>query len=118
MKNVTIAMSTFNGHEFLREQLDSIVLQTIINRSDIVFSIVVRDDGSSDDTIDILKEYAIKYTRINWKIIEGENIGWKKSFISLLQLISSDYIFLCDQDDIWAKDKCQIMIEKMEKIRK
>jgi len=67
--------------------------------------ILVRDDGSSDSTINLLEEYASNYTNI--KVVFGENLGFIRSFFKLLELASPtvDYLALCDQDDVWREDK-------------
>ncbi|HEL1586919.1 TPA: glycosyltransferase [Streptococcus suis] len=114
MIRVTIAMSTYNGQEFLKEQLDSIVQQTILDNPEVSVTFLVRDDGSSDNTLAILNEYAGKHPRLLWNIISGKNIGWKKSFIALMEAVSSDFVFLCDQDDIWNLNKCQVMLDTMQ----
>lgn len=114
MTRVTIAMSTYNGQEFLKEQLDSIVQQTILDNPEVSVTFLIRDDGSSDNTLAILNEYASKHSRLSWNIIPGKNIGWKKSFIALMEAVSSDLVFLCDQDDIWDLNKCQVMLDTMK----
>ena len=68
-KKVAVIMSTYNGEKFIREQLDSILNQTYKN-----IEIVVRDDGSKDGTVSIVKEYMQKYPNII--LYEGENLGF------------------------------------------
>ena len=88
-KKVAVIMSTYNGEKFVSEQLDSILNQTYSN-----IEIVVRDDGSKDNTVNIIKEYQKKYNNI--KLYEGENIGFIKSFFELLKLTESDYYACCE----------------------
>lgn len=104
MRNVLILMSTYNGEKFLSEQLDSIFAQ-----KDVSVHLLVRDDGSSDSTISILREYQKSHPD-DIDIIQGENIGWKKSFFSLAKLAEQKYnnyayYAFSDQDDIWLPKK-------------
>ena len=73
-KKVQILMSSYNGEKFIRKQLDSIVGQ------DYEVSLLIRDDGSTDGTVDIIKEYCEKYNFI--RLVEGQNIGVIKSFLN------------------------------------
>lgn len=103
-------MTTYNGEKYLREQIDSIVNQQL----DIDFDIIVRDDGSKDETITILQEYvcAGKLT-----LFTGENIGAAKGFIGLLHDNPGyDYYAFSDQDDVWNKDKLQNGINAIKDI--
>ena len=76
MKKVQVLMSTYNGEKYIRKQLDSLINQDYPD-----ISILIRDDGSSDSTIDIIKEYQKKYNNIS--LIEEENVGVIKSFFEL-----------------------------------
>ena len=75
-KKVQILLSTYNGEEYIREQLDSILAQTYPD-----VDILIRDDGSSDDTFVILKEYEEMHSNI--RAYQGENIGVNQSFFEL-----------------------------------
>lgn len=92
-KKVAVIMSTYNGERFIKEQLDSILNQTYKN-----LEIVVRDDGSKDGTVQIVKEYMKTYPNI--VLHEGENLGFIKSFFELLNLVEADYYSYADQDDV------------------
>ena len=76
-KIVCVLLSTYNGEKFLREQLES-----VFSQEDVTVKLSVRDDGSSDSTLDILKEYE-KEGKLTLTI--GENIGWAKSFSWLIK---------------------------------
>lgn len=102
-KKVAILISTYNGEKYLREQLDSILNQTYKN-----IEIVIRDDGSQDSTIEIIKEYQKKYSNIVLK--EGTNVGFIKSFFQLLRITNADYYAYCDQDDIWIENKIELAV--------
>lgn len=105
---VTILLSTYNGAKYLKEQLESLYLQTYKN-----FDIIVRDDGSSDESYNILRSYPV-YILPSSK----ENVGVIKSFSLLLeyalQNTTSDFFMFCDQDDIWKKDKIEKMLLKIK----
>lgn len=103
---IAILMSTYNGELYLREQLNSLVKQ------DIPVDIFIRDDGSSDQTIAILKEYESK---ANIYVEYGSNLGYKKSFMTLLMNVSGyDYYAFCDQDDIWFPNKVSSAISLLK----
>jgi len=110
MRKVQVLLSTYNAEKYLEELLDSVLNQDYPN-----FDIVIRDDGSQDNTLNIFK----KYIGINnVKIFPKENIGVVRSFFRLLELSSPDagYLAFCDQDDIWEKDKISQAIKLLEKI--
>lgn len=100
--HISVAMATYNGEKYLREQLDSILVQ--ITEED---EVVVSDDGSSDDTLKILNEYCKRYRNI--KIIKGPQCGFVKNFENALCNCENDIVFLSDQDDIWDKKKVSIV---------
>lgn len=105
---ISVCMSTYNGEQFLTEQLDSIVNQTKLPDEIIVF-----DDHSTDKTLSTISTYAEKHNNIKWIVRSNEkNIGWKINFYNVINAASGDYIFLADQDDIWMSDK----IEKMSTV--
>jgi rhamnosyltransferase len=101
-------MSTFNGEEYLPEQLDSILSQKGVD-----IKIVVRDDGSTDRTLDILKTYQQKYGCISIES-DGGNLKPCRSFLKLIsENTESDYFALSDQDDIWDDNKLFSAISKL-----
>lgn len=104
---IDILLSTYNGEKFLREQLDSLLAQTFTN-----WIAYIRDDGSKDNTLEILNEYVKLYPE-KFIIIEnnGINLGSSKSFLYLLTQCSSDLICFCDQDDVWNSDKLNKLVE-------
>ena len=107
MYSITVYMSTYNGEKYLRKQIDSILRQ-----KNVIVKLVVRDDGSSDNTRTILTEYAEKCRNIN--IYFGENLGYANSFLSLIGMDdTSDFYAFADQDDIWEPDKLAKGIEKI-----
>ncbi len=110
-KKVQILMSTYNGEEYVREQLDSILAQ---NYPDV--DILIRDDGSGDDTFVILKEYEERHPNI--RAYQGENIGVNKSFFELLRNSNKKaaYIGFCDQDDYWLPEKIEKAVEQLRRL--
>lgn len=108
MYNVEVLMSTYNGEKYLEEQLKSIFIQEGCN-----VHVLVRDDGSTDHTIDILERYKKQY---NLDYYTGENLQPARSFMHLVgKCGSADYYAFSDQDDIWKKDKLIRAISCIEK---
>jgi glycosyltransferase involved in cell wall biosynthesis len=103
---VAVLLSTYNGERYLTEQLDSLHRQSYKN-----FDLYVRDDGSSDSTLNILRMFAAE---IPIKAIEsGANVGVVRSFFNLLESAGDHYDFyaFCDQDDVWHEDKLKCAVE-------
>jgi len=94
-------MATYNGEKYIREQIDSILCQIRANDE-----LVISDDGSNDDTIEIIKEYEKKDSRVKLFHNTGEHKTiW--NFENALQNSKGKYIFLADQDDIWCQNKIE-----------
>lgn len=108
---ISVVMATYNGEKFIKEQLDSIRLQTIIPEE-----VIICDDCSTDTTVALVKTYIEKYSLQNsWKLwINEKNLGFADNFHKAIGMASGDYIFFSDQDDIWKKKKIEIMIEIMD----
>ncbi len=107
METVCVLLSTYNGEKYIAEQLDSILRQ-----SGIRVDIFIRDDGSTDSTVDILRQYANKYSQI--KIFPGNNIGYERSYLSLLTNAGTyQYYAFSDQDDVWDDNKLDSAIKKI-----
>ncbi len=106
---VSVALALYNGEKFIEKQLDTLRLQTVKPNQ-----VVLCDDGSSDNTVNIVNEYIKKYSLgDSWKICKNpQNLGYAKNFYHAMELCDGDLIYLCDQDDIWKNDK----IEKMNKV--
>ncbi len=103
-----VLMSTYNGEKYIREQLDSILKQTIANQ----VQIYIRDDGSSDSTISIIEEYIAAGTDII--LDKAENVGVIASFFELIKTApEADYYSFADQDDVWLKEKLEAAVEKL-----
>lgn len=111
IKNVAIVMSTYNANKNLKKQLDS-----IFNQKEIKPIVVVRDDLSANNTVELLKKYAIDHPSYSIKIIEGKrNLGYALSFWTALKAAPKcEYYAFSDQDDIWKPRKLITLIKKME----
>jgi glycosyltransferase involved in cell wall biosynthesis len=106
MKKVSVAMAVYNGEKFLRKQLDSICNQTYQN-----IEIIAVDDGSTDDSVRILREYHGKYGLIFH--INKKNLGYLKNFEKALSFCTGDFIAFADQDDIWLPEKIERLVKEI-----
>ena len=97
---ISVALCTYNGDKYLADQLDS-----ILSQENPVDEIVICDDGSTDETFSILKNYQTRFPAIFRIFINDENMGYVENFEKALSLCSGEIIFLCDQDDVWYSDK-------------
>lgn len=97
---VSVAMATYNGEKYIKEQIESI-LENLEEQDELIIS----DDFSKDNTRNIIKEYENKDKRI--KLIDGPKKGVKQNFANAINNCNGKYIFLSDQDDIWIKNKVQ-----------
>ena len=105
---ISVALCTYNGEKYIRQQLDSILFQTIQ-----VDEIVIHDDCSTDSTYEILSDYASRYPQILVRK-NNQNIGFRKNFENVLKECQGDYLFFSDQDDVWAKDKVEMTIDYLK----
>lgn len=100
MKKVNVLLASYNGEKFIKEQIDSILSQ---RTEGFELKLFVRDDGSTDSTLEILTGYE-KAGKL--KLFTGENLGFAKNFLTLLSLCDeADYYSFSDHDDIWEEDK-------------
>ena len=100
---ILVLMATYNGGKYLREQLDSVFLQKNVD-----ITVLVRDDGSIDNTCAILDEYSKRYNLI-W--YSGQHLNVANGFYNLMEeavKMDFDYFAFCDQDDVWDTDKLSI----------
>lgn len=106
---ISVAIATYNGQEFIKEQLLSILNQTMP-----VDEIVICDDNSRDNTVQIIKDIQKEYKNIDIRLIQNNNnLGYKLNFKRVLSFCDADFIFLCDQDDIWLENKVEVMTQIM-----
>ena len=115
MKTIQVLMSTYNGEKYLREQIDSILMQDCEKKGVAKLRLLIRDDGSKDSTREILAEYASRYPgQVSW--YQGENKGVIQSFFDLIKKSDDgiDYYALADQDDYWLENKLRVGMEALE----
>jgi len=105
---VSIVIATYNGAAYLEEQLESIIAQTYPN-----IEIIASDDGSTDNTVEILLKYASAHK--NFTLIKNAtNLGYIKNFEQAMVAASGEYIAPCDQDDYWQPNKISLMVDAIE----
>jgi rhamnosyltransferase len=106
-KSVCVLLSSYNGEKYLSVQLDSLLKQRDVN-----LKILVRDDGSSDGTCNILEQYK-RDGKLDF--FKGHNVGYAKSFYLLVKNAPDcDYYAYCDQDDFWEEDKLITAVALLE----
>lgn len=106
---ISIAIATYNGERFLREQLDSLYTQTMLPDE-----VIVCDDRSTDKTPEILEEYSRKYG-LKY-IINKQSLGCCDNFMKAFSLCTQQYIMICDQDDIWFPNKVETLYKEICRI--
>lgn len=104
---VSVAMASYNGEKYIGEQLDSIINQTYTN-----LEIVIVDDGSKDNTINIIKDYQTQYPFI-FLFINDTNKGVTKAFERAVVESKGVFIAFCDQDDIWMVNKIETLVNEI-----
>ena len=108
---VSVAMATYNGANYITEQLESILRQTLA-----VDEVVICDDVSRDETVGLVKKF-IKENHLEgkWSIeVNEQNLGYGSNFIHALRKTTGDLVFFCDQDDIWVDNRVQVMSDLMK----
>jgi len=106
---ISILLPTYNGEEFIAEQIESILSQSVKD-----FKLFILDDLSTDNTFAIACEYARRYPHVVFAEQNETNTGGASSnFIQLMMRIRDDYVMLCDQDDVWLDDKIELSLEKI-----
>ena len=111
MIRTSVAMATYNGAEYVVEQLESIRTQSMP-----VDEVIIHDDRSTDDTVAIVEKYIREHgLERTWKVSQNpKNLGYAANFISAVKETVGEYIFFCDQDDIWVPDRVEVMVGQME----
>jgi glycosyltransferase involved in cell wall biosynthesis len=102
---ISIAVCTYNGATYLKQQLQSLFSQTYKN-----IEIIVNDDNSDDSTPLILKEFEALYPNFRYQINE-RNLGYIKNFEKILHYCKGEFIAFCDQDDYWLPNKIEVMLK-------
>lgn len=108
MKDVAILLATYNGSKYLEQQLKSLFNQTCQD-----FRLVIHDDGSTDNTAEIIKEYRDMYPD-QIEVYYGNSCGGpKENFLWMLGRVEAEYYLFCDQDDVWFANKLERSIEAL-----
>lgn len=100
---VSVVMATFNGEKYIKEQI-----QSIMNQTELPDEIIVIDDGSTDNTVDIIRDVLANTNTTYQLITHKKNKGVTEAFQEGIGLASSDYVMICDQDDVWKKEKIEL----------
>lgn len=108
---VSVVMATYNGAEFIEEQLD-----TILEQSRSVDELIICDDGSTDKTVEIVQTYISEHNlKEKWHVyVNSENLGYANNFKHAASLASGDLLFFADQDDRWEVEKIRLMEKIMQ----
>ena len=108
---ISVAMATYNGEKFIEEQLQSILDQTLP-----VDEVIICDDRSSDNTAEVVTSF-IRNNKLEDRFkfsVNDKNLGYASNFINALRRTTGDYVFFCDQDDIWVTDRIRKMTDVLE----
>jgi glycosyltransferase involved in cell wall biosynthesis len=106
---IAILLSSYNSEKYLCGQIDS-----ILNQSYKKWTLYIRDDGSTDSTLNTVKEYCSQHSNIVLCESENKNIGAKNSFFWLLENIDAQYYMFCDHDDVWLPSKIELTYKEMK----
>ena len=114
MIRTSVAMATYNGAEYVVEQLESIRTQSMP-----VDEVIIHDDRSTDDTVAIVEKYIREHgLERTWKVSQNpKNLGYAANFIGAVKETEGEYIFFCDQDDIWVPDRWRSWWDRWRSIR-
>jgi len=104
---ISVCIATYNGEKYIKEQLNSIIIQ--ISQED---EIVVSDDWSNDRTLEIVSNYQDNRIKI---LFNKKEKGYSKNFENAILYAKGDIIFICDQDDVWLPNKVSRMIDALKK---
>jgi glycosyltransferase involved in cell wall biosynthesis len=107
--SISIVLATFNGEKYLSDLLDSLKNQTYPP-----LEIIIGDDGSSDQTIELIVQFS-KHSNTTVGLKRGVNQGSSENFLSSARFSSGDWIIFCDQDDVWNENRISLTIEEISK---
>ena len=108
---VSVLLATYNGEKFLKEQIESLLSQTYSD-----FLIFINDDGSTDNTIEIINDYKSKYPNKIEILSLPQSKSPCKNFLSMLKEVKSDLYLFCDQDDVWVPEHVEILVIKYQSL--
>jgi glycosyltransferase involved in cell wall biosynthesis len=110
-RKIAILLAAYNAEKYLGEQIDSLISQT--NNDWILY---IRNDGSDDNTGEIISDYCDRFINIIEVDKGGRNLGCRNNFFRLLEVVDSDYYMFCDADDVWFSNKIELSMNRMEEI--
>lgn len=110
-QRIAIVLSTYNGEAYIAAQLDSLIAQTYQD-----WRCYIRDDGSKDASITIVKRYAAQDPRFVFLEDQQGNLGVVQAYFYLFNKVDEDYIAACDQDDVWFPDKLERSLALLKRI--
>lgn len=108
---IAILMATYNGEKFLAQQIDSLLNQTYQN-----WTLYIRDDGSTDSSQTMIRNYCSRYPNIIFIEDSDGNLGCRNNFFRLLEVVESKYYMFCDEDDEWLPNKIEITMQRMQQV--
>src|SRR4030043_545994 len=106
---IDILLTTYNGEKYLSQQIDSIIAQPCKD-----WQLLVRDDLSTDNTVNIIKNHTRRYPDKIRLIEDNKHLGLVRNFEALLKSAQSEYIMFCDQDDVWLPNKVELTLNAMK----
>jgi glycosyltransferase involved in cell wall biosynthesis len=110
---ISILVATYNGENYIADQLESLLNQTYQN-----FKVFVRDDCSTDNTLQVLERYHMQYpNKIYFSKSDSNSGSAKHTFFTLMLQHKDDFVMLCDQDDVWKPNKIEISLCEMNRMR-
>ena len=104
IKTVSVIMTTYNGEKYLREQIDSIISQTYP-----IYELIIQDDGSTDNTVSIARDYAKSNPAVK-VFVNEKNLGLNQNFKTAVMRATGDFVAISDQDDVWYPQKIERQI--------
>lgn len=110
---VDILLATYQGERYVREQIESILNQTYPH-----FHLWIRDDGSTDQTLSIVKQIALQHPIKISVCADTTNLGVKGNFNALMSMSKAPYILFADQDDIWLPHKLEHSLNTIKELEK
>ena len=111
---IKILLATYNSGKYIRDQIDSILNQTFKD-----WELIIRDDMSSDDTVNIINEYARMYPeKISILDNFGQSLKAYLNFYELLKSVECEYYMYCDHDDVWLQKKIELSIKRMKEVER
>jgi len=107
---ISVCLCTYNGEKYIKQQLDCIRQQI-----ETIDEVIICDDVSSDDTVQVIRNYIAQYhLEDSWKLyVNQENKGYPGNFYYAMGLCRGDIVFLADQDDLWVPEKTRVMNQVM-----